>query len=262
MSKHAPIGFCYTIHHGTGCTCCNYEDYCSGLYRTAKAAEEQADRERKGASTVRSQYAENGVHTVLKLKYELVGRFIILNDDHAREFGGFMDDHDYSTFYELPKELSNTFDTEATIAEALKEHYPDYEPPITAYATVTHGIRGFFAVIIIVNEEGLHEPFNTGFGSYATAKEAVEEAKGMAEAEGIPFIEPTRWCIIRRVALENGEPGRYAGTYGQIEHFGKDFGDVEPWLFDLHETALNVATEKTWPGYVTQVMTYEEWKKL
>lgn len=58
-----------------------------------------------------------------------------------------------------------------------------------AYVTVTCGIRGWFAVMMWWNQElgGFWEPWNTGDGSYATAREAEVDAKCWAEAEGIEF---------------------------------------------------------------------------
>lgn len=266
MSHYAPIGFCYTVKHGTGCTCCNHEDYYVGLYLTKKAAEEQAQH-KYDYMKLSSQYASQGTHAVVKLKYELSGRFIILNDEIAQEFTGFADDtqREDSAYYELPKHLTRTWATEENIAEELKKHFPDYEPPVTAYVTVTYGIRGFFAVTVVVDDDGLHEPFNDGFGSYETVAEAEVEAKQMAENEGIPYIAPPRFCIIRRTeGFVPGTLGCYAGCYGWIEHFGLDFAR-EPnsvkW-YDRAEDAQKVADSKTWPGYTYHVISEKEWAKL
>lgn len=60
------------------------------------------------------------------------------------------------------------------------------------YITVTEGMSGFFAVHIWLNEEGdfvepFWEPYQTGFGRYATREEAVVEAKDWADASGIEY---------------------------------------------------------------------------
>ena len=57
-----------------------------------------------------------------------------------------------------------------------------------AYVTVTEGMRGWFAVLLVWNEDGFYEPWNSGFGSYKTKEEAYPEAKDWAEAEDITFV--------------------------------------------------------------------------
>lgn len=61
------------------------------------------------------------------------------------------------------------------------------------FVTITHGMRGYFAVLLVWNEDhgGFYEPWNSGFGSYETAKEAVPEAEMWAEAEGLQFVMPS-----------------------------------------------------------------------
>lgn len=54
-----------------------------------------------------------------------------------------------------------------------------------AYVTITSGLRGYFAVLVVDDE-----PWETGLGSYKTAEDAVPEAKSWAEAEEIPYREP------------------------------------------------------------------------
>ena len=57
-----------------------------------------------------------------------------------------------------------------------------------AYVSVTHGMRGFFCVLLTWDEEcGCHTPWTTGFGSFATSKEAHPEGRSWAAAEGIEF---------------------------------------------------------------------------
>lgn len=63
------------------------------------------------------------------------------------------------------------------------------------YITVTHGMRGWFAVKMwwnpkepgCGNTEGFWEPWQTGVGSYRSSKEAEPEAKLWAESEGIEY---------------------------------------------------------------------------
>lgn len=57
----------------------------------------------------------------------------------------------------------------------------------TQYVTITHGIRGYFAVLVGVDAEGFEEPINTGCGSYSTYEDAISEAKGWAECEDVEF---------------------------------------------------------------------------
>ncbi len=57
-----------------------------------------------------------------------------------------------------------------------------------SYITITQGMRGYFAVLLCWNDEGFHEPYTTGFGSYATREEAIPEAKQWAEAENLELI--------------------------------------------------------------------------
>lgn len=56
------------------------------------------------------------------------------------------------------------------------------------YITVSSGLRGFYAVLVVWEEQGgYEEPYMTGPGSYATEKEAVPEAVAWARDEGIAF---------------------------------------------------------------------------
>lgn len=59
------------------------------------------------------------------------------------------------------------------------------------HVTVTQGGSGFLAVLMWWNPEldGFAEPWQTGHGRYMTREPAVTEAKGWAEAEGLPFYE-------------------------------------------------------------------------
>lgn len=55
------------------------------------------------------------------------------------------------------------------------------------YIAITHGMRGYFAVLIDY-VDGEPMPFESGIGSYATPEEAHAEARAWAEAEEIDFI--------------------------------------------------------------------------
>lgn len=60
------------------------------------------------------------------------------------------------------------------------------------FFTTAEGISGYFAVLMWLNEEELDigpfwEPYDTGFGRYATREEAVEEAKHWAEECGYEY---------------------------------------------------------------------------
>jgi len=52
------------------------------------------------------------------------------------------------------------------------------------YLTTSFGLRGYFAVLVD-DSQGFPEPINTGFGSYITMEQALEEAKEWAAAEGL-----------------------------------------------------------------------------
>ena len=56
------------------------------------------------------------------------------------------------------------------------------------HVTTTSGMSGHFAVVMEWNPDGFWEPMFTGFGRYETKAEALEEAKGLAHAEGLPLV--------------------------------------------------------------------------
>jgi hypothetical protein len=57
----------------------------------------------------------------------------------------------------------------------------------TFYVTVTHGLRGYFAVLIIVEPNGFYEPYQTGIGIYNTREDAEPEAREWARNEEIEY---------------------------------------------------------------------------
>ncbi len=67
----------------------------------------------------------------------------------------------------------------------------DTEQDTKNYITVTNGMSGWFAVEVWWNPEmdGFWEPYDTGYGRYATKEEAVAEGKVWAENEGMEFRE-------------------------------------------------------------------------
>lgn len=129
----APIGVAYILYHGTGCTCCGESNYMDGLYLFRENAEQKAAASYKN-STLRSQYADNGVHNVVAVRYDMAGRFIILDEKVAREFGGFTDDPsgEYADWYEWPVselQYSTVSDDEReSIAKELADQYPTFVP--------------------------------------------------------------------------------------------------------------------------------------
>jgi hypothetical protein len=58
------------------------------------------------------------------------------------------------------------------------------------FITVTSGMSGYFAVLMVWNEEhgGFYEPYTTGFGRYKTPVQAAIEAKEWAEDEEVNYI--------------------------------------------------------------------------
>jgi len=62
-----------------------------------------------------------------------------------------------------------------------------------SFITVTSGVSGFFAVHMWLNTEEkdlgpFWEPYDTGFGRYATREEAAREAKQWALSEDMPVL--------------------------------------------------------------------------
>lgn len=65
-------------------------------------------------------------------------------------------------------------------------------PKPLPFISVTQGMSGFFAVMYWFNDQepgmpGFWEPYDTGFGRYATYDEAAAEAKVWAESEDLQF---------------------------------------------------------------------------
>lgn len=66
----------------------------------------------------------------------------------------------------------------------LEKHYLIQEYPVIS---TTHGCSGYFAVMYWWNPEGFPEPYETGFGRYATEQEAIQEAQQWAIDSDIPY---------------------------------------------------------------------------
>lgn len=60
------------------------------------------------------------------------------------------------------------------------------------FVTVTHGISGWFAVIMAKSPEGFYEAWQTGIGRYPDREKAVDEAKAWAQAENLEFVSSTK----------------------------------------------------------------------
>ena len=57
------------------------------------------------------------------------------------------------------------------------------------YITVTHGMSGYFAVLIkYYLKDGFHDVHSTGIGRYKLKSEAVIEAKQWSEVEELPYF--------------------------------------------------------------------------
>lgn len=57
------------------------------------------------------------------------------------------------------------------------------------FVTVTSGMSGYFAVMLVWKEEGFYEPWTTGFGRYASKEDAAKEGKHWAEDEELEYQE-------------------------------------------------------------------------
>lgn len=75
----------------------------------------------------------------------------------------------------------------------IKQDLMDIIEPGDHWISVTDGMSGYFAVEMRLNDEEDFgpsvEPYDTGFGRYATYDEAKEEAMQWAAEAGLPFIK-------------------------------------------------------------------------
>ena len=64
------------------------------------------------------------------------------------------------------------------------------EQLLRSWVTITHGMRGYFAIMVGKYTDGYneyHDVIQTGIGSYPTREGAILEGKEWAEAEGVQF---------------------------------------------------------------------------
>lgn len=73
---------CFVVEVMTGCTCCRDENFFEGPFMTIEDARKKAEYH-KTNRTLRSQYAESGHQTIMKIDCELVGHWLILDDYYA-----------------------------------------------------------------------------------------------------------------------------------------------------------------------------------
>ncbi len=59
-------------------------------------------------------------------------------------------------------------------------------PSNNRHIEVDWGGSGWFAVLVVTDDEGFKEPWQTGVGRYATREEAVKEAIGWSISDEIP----------------------------------------------------------------------------
>jgi len=57
----------YLIHGSTGCTCCSYENFIEGIFKTIEEAQERKKYHTEHC-TVASQYSRTGRYTIYKVK--------------------------------------------------------------------------------------------------------------------------------------------------------------------------------------------------
>lgn len=55
------------------------------------------------------------------------------------------------------------------------------------WITTTHGIRGYFAVMMVLDDDGMIDVQQSGIGSYKTQAEAEREGRQWAEAEQLEY---------------------------------------------------------------------------
>ena len=73
----------------------------------------------------------------------------------------------------------------------LSTRKPPANPAHASFVSTSDGMSGWFAVLVWWNPEhgGFWEPWDTGFGRYATKAEAESEARDWAKAEGVEFYD-------------------------------------------------------------------------
>lgn len=111
--------------------------------------------------------------------------------------------------YNTPVEVGKRMTTYSQFADVLRSKVRDGKSPIDGqekatpryWIEVTQGGAGWFAVLLW-DGMGFPEPWETGFGRYATADEACVEASVWAAEEQVDFVPPQG-----RLADEGLAPG-------------------------------------------------------
>lgn len=85
---------CYIVRVSTGCTCCSYENFMEGPWRTREAAAERAAAHIR-SGTLSSQYAPTGRAEVIEIPFVRAGEWIILDEKYAVR-GDFLEDNELS----------------------------------------------------------------------------------------------------------------------------------------------------------------------
>jgi len=71
----------------------------------------------------------------------------------------------------------------------------------SSYVTITHGMRGYFAVLMSWDEDiGFHTPWSSGFGSGSHPSDVEAEARRWAEDEECRLVLPDYDALVASVA--------------------------------------------------------------
>lgn len=76
--------------------------------------------------------------------------------------------------------MSHKYDRYGNLDECMEQ-----SPGASYYITVTHGLRGYFAVMVVRDPDGFEEPMQTSPVTGRTREDAVKDAIAWAEAEGM-----------------------------------------------------------------------------
>ena len=98
---------------------------------------------------------------------------------------------EYSTYAQL--DMNKLLDIMTNGELEMNKSIYDILKPGDHWISVTQGMSGYFAVEMWLNNEDsdmiFAEPYDTGFGRYATYGEAKDEAMEWAVSEQLPFIK-------------------------------------------------------------------------
>lgn len=93
----------YLIYGSTGCTCCSYENFIEGIFKTVEEAQERKKYHIEHC-TVASQYSRTGRYTIYKVKckkYSNDSRIIV--EDEYFDSENFYENRDYYYGEEIVK---------------------------------------------------------------------------------------------------------------------------------------------------------------